>query len=279
MKREQLNKLTAFITGASRGIGRAIALKLAKHGANVVIAAKTSTPHPKLPGTIHSVAEEVGELGGRALPLAVDVRDEDAVAQAMAEAAEHFGGIDILINNAGAIQLTPVEHTETKRFDLMMAINARAVFVCARCALPYLKKSDHAHILSMSPPIQLEKKWLAPHAPYTLSKYGMTLLSLGMAEEFRPYAIGVNCLWPKTIIATAAIEFAVGNQEMLKHARTPEIMADATFEIVRSDPKELTGQTLIDETILRERGYHDFSRYRHGPENVPLQADLFVDWD
>jgi citronellol/citronellal dehydrogenase len=276
--RKNLQGLTAFITGGSRGIGRAIALKFAAEGANVVIASKTSEPHPKLPGTIHTVAREVEANGGKALPIALDVRDANAVEQAMRQAADHFGGIDILVNNAGAISLSSVEKTAVKRFDLMMSVNARAVFVCSQAALPYLKASDHAHILSMSPAISLASQWLAPHAPYTLSKYGMTLLSMGMAEEFRPYGIGVNCLWPKTIIATAAIAFAVGDETMLQHARKPDIMADAAFEMVRSEPATFTGQTLLDETILRRRGYKDFEHYRYAEGTGSLHLDLFVDW-
>ncbi len=269
---------TIIITGSSRGIGRAMALKFASHGANLVIAAKSAQPHPKLGGSIHTVAGEVRAAGGDALAFQVDVRDEEQV-RAMAEAAaQKFGGIDALVNNAGAISLTSVENTPVKRYDLMQAINSRAVFLCSRAVLPYLKQAPAPHILSMSPPLNFKSAGLAQHAPYTLSKYGMTLLSLGMAEEFRRFGIAVNCLWPKTIIATAAIEFAVGDRDTLKVSRKPEIVADAAYLILTSPSHTLTGQTLIDEDLLRQNGVTDFARYAYDPDFAgKLHPDLFLD--
>ncbi|UTH38334.1 NAD(P)-dependent oxidoreductase [Pseudomonas sp. KHPS1] len=268
---------TLFITGASRGIGREIALKAAADGANIVIAAKSAEPHPKLAGTIHSVAAEVEAAGGKALALQLDVRDEQAVVAAMAKAAEHFGGIDVLINNAGAIKLVGVEKLEAKRFDLMYQINTRAVMVCSQAALPYLKQSASGHILNLSPPLNLDAKWFAQHGPYTVTKYGMSMLTLGMSEEFKKYGISVNSLWPKTMIATAAIEFELGSRDAFKRARTPAIMADAAHAILSSGGRSLTGRLLIDEDILRERGVSDFEQYRFDPAGGSLVPDLFVD--
>ena len=272
-----LSAKTLFITGASRGIGREIALKAAADGANIVIAAKSAEPHPKLEGTIFSVAAEVEAAGGKALALQLDVRDEQAVATAMAQAAEHFGGIDALVNNAGAIKLVGVEKLEPKRFDLMYQINTRAVMVCSQAALPYLKKSAGAHILNLSPPLNLDAKWFAQHGPYTVTKYGMSMLTLGMSEEFKKYGISVNSLWPKTMIATAAIEFELGSRDAFKRARTPAIMADAAHAILSSEGRSLTGRLLIDEDILRERGVTDFEQYRFDPAGGSLIPDLFVD--
>ncbi|KJU78855.1 short-chain dehydrogenase [Ectopseudomonas oleovorans] len=272
-----LSAKTLFITGASRGIGREIALKAAADGANVVIAAKSAEPHPKLEGTIFSVAAEVEAAGGKALALQLDVRNEQAVAAAMAQAAEHFGGIDALVNNAGAIKLVGVEKLEPKRFDLMYQINTRAVMVCSQAALPYLKKSTGGHILNLSPPLNLDAKWFAQHGPYTVTKYGMSMLTLGMSEEFKKYGISVNSLWPKTMIATAAIEFELGSRDAFKRARTPAIMADAAHAILSSEGRSLTGRLLIDEDILRERGVSDFEQYRFDPAGGSLVPDLFVD--
>lgn len=272
-----LSGKTLFITGASRGIGREIALKAAADGANIVIAAKSAEPHPKLAGTIHSVAAEVEAAGGKALALQLDVRDEQAVAAAMARAAEHFGGIDALVNNAGAIKLVGVEKLEPKRFDLMYQINTRAVMVCSQAALPYLKQSASGHILNLSPPLNLDAKWFAQHGPYTVTKYGMSMLTLGMSEEFNKYGISVNSLWPKTMIATAAIEFELGSRDAFKRARTPAIMADAAHAILSSEGRSLTGRLLIDEDILRERGVSDFEQYRFDPAGGSLVPDLFVD--
>lgn len=268
---------TLFITGASRGIGREIALKAAKDGANIVIAAKTTTEHPKLGGTIYSVAKEIEEAGGQALPIQLDVRDQDAVAAAMKQAAEHFGGIDILINNAGAINLSGVETLDPNRFDLMYQVNTRAVMVCSQAALPYLKKSDNAHILSLSPPLNLKESWFAVHSPYTITKYGMSMLTIGMNQEFSSYGISVNALWPRTIIATAAIEFSLGGRELFSRARTPAIMADAAYAILTSENRSITGRLLIDEEILREKGETNFDRYRVEQSDDELMVDLFVD--
>ncbi|GAB2513031.1 SDR family oxidoreductase [Microbulbifer agarilyticus] len=269
---------TIFITGASRGIGRAIALKCAADGANIAIAAKSAEPHPKLPGTIFSVAEEVEAAGGKALPMQVDVREEDQVAEALKKTADTFGGIDGLINNAGAINLTSVEATSPKRYDLMMDINARGVYLTAHLAMPYLKQSASGHILSLSPPINLEPRWLGPFAPYALSKYGMTILSMGLAEELRESNISVATLWPQTIVATAAIEFAVGSREMFDQSRKPGVMADAAYEILTTSDKSLSGAQWIDETLLRARGVDDFSQYAHNPAKAgELMVDLFLD--
>ncbi|MFV3334233.1 SDR family oxidoreductase [Pseudomonas sp. NY15437] len=271
-----LNGKTLFITGASRGIGREIALRAARDGANIVIAAKSAEPHPKLEGTIFSVAEEVQAAGGQALALQLDVRDENAVREAMAKAAGHFGGIDALVNNAGAIKLVGVERLEPKRFDLMYQINTRAVMVCSQAALPYLKQSK-GHILSLSPPINLAGKWFAQHGPYTVTKYGMSMLTLGMHEEFKKYGISVNGLWPKTMIATAAIEFELGSRDAFKRARTPAIMADAAHAILSSRERAISGRLLIDEDILREQGQSNFEQYRFDPSGGSLVPDLFLD--
>ena len=269
---------TIFITGASRGIGRAIALKCASDGANVVIAAKSAEPHPKLPGTIHSVAAEVVAAGGQALPLQVDVRDERRVAEAMAQAAEKFDGIDAVVNNAGAISLTNVESTPPKRYDLMQDINSRAVYLTAHLGIPYLKQSANAHILSLSPPLNIKPEWFAPQAPYALSKFGMTLLSMGMAEELREAGISVSTLWPRTLVATAAIEFAVGSREMFEQSRKPAVMADAAYEILITESGALSGRQLIDEELLAERGVTDFTQYAHNPAKADqLAVDLFLD--
>ena len=267
---------TIFITGASRGIGREIALKCAKDGANIIIAAKSDEPHPKLPGTIHSVAQEVIKAGGQSLAIKVDVRDEENVEAALKQAFETFGGIDAVINNAGAIRLTPAANTPIKRFDLMQQVNSRAVLLCSQLALPYLKKSDNAHIINLSPPISMDLKWFKPYVPYTITKYGMSMLTLGLAEEWKRYKIAVNSLWPQTTIATSAVEFEVG-ASMLAVSRTPEIMADAAYEILCSNSEELTGQLLIDETLLREKGVTDFVKYQNDPECKKLYTDLFVD--
>ncbi|SDK64223.1 SDR family oxidoreductase [Microbulbifer yueqingensis] len=269
---------TIFITGASRGIGRAIALKCAADGANIVIAAKSDEPHPKLPGTIHSVASEVEAAGGKALAIKVDVREEDQVADAMARAADTFGGIDAVVNNAGAINLSNVESTSPKRYDLMQMVNSRAVYLTAHLAIPYLKKSACGHILSLSPPVNLKPKWLGPFAPYALSKFGMTILSMGLAEELHEHGISVATLWPRTLVATAAIEFAVGNREMFQQSRKPAVMADAAYEILITENMALNGQHLIDEELLGERGVKDFTDYAHNPEKADeLALDLFLD--
>lgn len=267
-----------IITGASRGIGRAMAIRFAQEGATIVIAAKSDQPHPKLPGTIHTVAKEVEAAGGKAIPVQLDVRKELAIKKLCDQLGEQFGRIDAVINNAGAISLTNVENTSPKRYDLMQQINSRAVYCFAHYALPYLKKSDNPHILSLSPPVNLDVKWLKEYSPYSLSKYGMSILSRGIAEEFKPYGIAVNTLWPETYIATAAIEFAVGNKETLNYARKPEIMADAAYVILTHPSKNYTGLWLIDEQVLKAAKVTDFSQYAYNPEfEKQIQKDLFLD--
>lgn len=273
---KQLVGKTIFITGSSRGIGREIALICAENGANVIIAAKSDTPHPKLPGTIHSVAQEVEQLGGKALAIKLDVRSEKTVIQAMALANKTFGGIDVLINNASAIALTPLQQTDTKRFDLIHSINTRGSMVCSKAAIRYLKKGTNPHIITLSPPINMAKHWLKPFIPYTLSKYGMTLLALGLAEELRNDGISSTTLWPQTAIATAAIKFAL-DESILKQSRVPRIMAEAALEIITTENLDLSGQTLIDEAILRNKGVTDFDQYKYDPEATELMRDLFLD--
>ena len=265
---------TLFITGGSRGIGEAIALRAAQDGANIVIAAKTNRPHPKLPGTIHTVAEAIEQAGGQALPLQLDIRDEQAVAEAMAKAADHFGGIDILVNNASAIYLAQTPDVPMKRFDLMFGVNVRGTFVCSQAAYPYLKQSDHAHILNLSPPLNMDKKWFAPHVAYTMAKYGMSLCVLGMAEEFKQDRIAVNALWPRTVIATAALAM-LGDAVKPENCRTPEIMADAAHAILSRAPETATGNFYIDDEILAEVGVTDLDQYAVEP-GQPLLPDLFV---
>lgn len=266
---------TVVITGGSRGIGRSIAIKCARDGANVVLASKTSEPHAKLPGTIHTVAEEVREAGGNPLPLKVDIRFDDQVETMVSKTVEAFGGIDVMINNAGAINLTDVASTPMKRYDLMQQINVRGAYLCAAACLPHLKESSQAHVLNLSPPVSLDPKWLRGHVAYTLSKYGMTLAAMGMAEEFREHGIAVNALWPRTIIGTAAVNWLMGDDGM-KNSRTPEIVADAVHEIITTDGLEVTGQMLLDEDFLRTRGIKDFSPYLSHPDATPL-PDLYVD--
>ena len=266
---------TLFITGASRGIGREIALRAAKDGANVVVAAKTAEPHPKLSGTIHTVAAEIEAAGGKALALQLDVREEAAIAQAVAATAARFGGIDILVNNASAISLTPTLATPAKRFDLMMSVNARATFLCSQACIPHLKKSANAHILTLSPPLAMKPKWFAGHVAYTMSKYGMSMCTLGMAEELKRDGIAVNSLWPRTTIATAAVEVHFP-KEILKASRHAAIMADAAHVILTSEARANTGNFYIDEEVLKRAGVTDFARYAVTP-GVPLFQDLFVD--
>jgi citronellol/citronellal dehydrogenase len=266
---------TLFITGASRGIGREIALRAARDGANVVVAAKTSEPHPKLSGTIHSVAAEIDAAGGKALAIQLDVRDDAAIAAAMALTAKTFGGLDILVNNASAISLTPTMQTPAKRFDLMLGVNARGTFLCSQAAIALLAKSPNAHILNLSPPLAMDPKWFAGHVAYTMSKYGMSMCTLGMAEELRGEGIAVNSLWPRTTIATAAVEVHFP-EAILRASRHATIMADAAHVILTSDAKSNTGNFYIDEDVLKKAGETDFSRYAITP-GVPLFQDLFLD--
>lgn len=272
---KQLANKTIFITGASRGIGRAIALRCARDGANIVIAAKTTEPHPTLEGTIFSVAEEVNALGGHALPIKVDVRDEQQIQVAVEQAVERFGGIDILINNASAISLTSTPHTPMKRFDLMMDVNVRATYATIQACLPYLAQAANPHVLTLSPPINLAKQWFRDHVAYTISKYGMSMCTLGCSAEFENIGIAVNSLWPRTTIATAAI--SVNFPEMVFQAsRKPEIMADAAYLILTQESSKVTGQFFIDEQVLMEHGITDLSQYAINPD-MPLFNDLYID--
>jgi len=264
---------TLFITGASRGIGKEIALRAARDGANVAIAAKTVEPHPKLPGTIHTAAREIEEAGGKALPLQVDIRFEEQIADAAAKTAEAFGGIDILVNNAGAISLTGTPDTPMSRFDLMFGINVRGTFAASRTLVPYLSSAANPHILNMSPPISLDPKWYRHHCAYSISKYGMSMCVLGMAEEFRDAGVAVNALWPKTVIATAAIARLPGVDP--RNCRTPRIVAEAAHAILTRDSRKCTGNFFIDEEVLASEGVTDFSGYAEEP-GAPLLPDLFM---
>jgi citronellol/citronellal dehydrogenase len=268
---------TVFVTGGSRGIGLEIAKKLASEGANIVIAAKTSEPHPKLPGTIHSAAAEIEAAGGKALACMVDIRDENQVLAAVQLAVDTFGGIDILINNASAIQLTGTLSTEMKKYDLMNQVNARGTFLCAQACLPHLLKSDNPHVLTLSPPLNVEARWFENHVAYSIAKFGMSLCTLGMASEFKG-KVAFNSLWPKTIISTAAIEFAIGNAAMMQLGRKGSIMADAAAAILQKDAKTVSGNFYIDEEVLRAEGITDFAEYRVNP-NTPedqLLPDFFI---
>jgi citronellol/citronellal dehydrogenase len=266
---------TLFITGASRGIGLAIALRAARDGANIAVAAKTDQPHPKLPGTIHSAAAEIEKAGGRALPLAVDVRDEEQVRSALARTAETFGGIDIVINNASAVQVTPVEQTDMKRYDLMNGVNARGTFMVSKFAIPYLEKAENPHILMNSPPLDMEERWFAPSTAYTMAKFGMSMVVLGLAGELRPKGIAVNALWPRATIATSAIQNLLGGDQVMRMSRKPEIMADAAYAIFHKKAADFTGHFLIDDTFLYDEGVRDFEQYRVDP-SLPLAEVFFT---
>ena len=272
---------TAFISGASRGIGRAIALRLTKEGYNVILAAKTSEPHPRLKGTIHTVADEVKAAGGNALAVQCDVRFEESVQAAIDAGVKAFGGIDVVVNNAGAIHVADLENVPPKKFDLMMGVNARAVYLVSHLALPYLKASGkagrHPHILSMSPPIRLEPKWVGGASSYTFTKFGMSILTIGFAEELRDAGIAANSLWPRTVIQTAALDMLLGPDDAEAHARGPDIMADAAWEILKTKDLGITGQTLLDEEILRTRGVTDFAPYAAVAGNEDIWADFYVD--
>jgi citronellol/citronellal dehydrogenase len=269
---------TIFISGASRGIGLAIVKRAAADGANVAIAAKTVEPNPKLPGTIHTAAAEIEAAGGKALAIQCDIRDEEQVVAAAKQTAEAFGGIDILVNNASAINLTPTEATPMKRFDLMMGVNARGTFLCTQACLPYLKQSGerrrNPHVLTLSPPLNMEARWFAPHVAYTMAKYGMSMCVLGHAEEFRSYGIAVNALWPRTVIQTAALQMIPGIQP--EHCRSPEIMAEAAYAVLTADAATTTGNFFIDEDVLRKAGVTDFGRYSVVPGSRQLLPDLFL---
>jgi citronellol/citronellal dehydrogenase len=266
---------TLFITGASRGIGLAIALRAARDGANVTIAAKTAEPHPKLPGTIYLAAEEIEKAGGKALPLVVDIRDEHMVAAAVAKTVETFGCLDILVNNASAIHLSKTVETPMKRYDLMHSVNTRGTFVCSQACIPQLKNASNPHILNISPPLNMEAKWFAPHVAYTMAKFGMSMCVLGMAEELKSDGIAVNALWPRTVIATAAVQNLLGGEEAVKHSRTPDIMGDAAYAILTRPSREFTGNFCIDEDLLRSEGVTDFDQYQVTP-GAPLLPDFFI---
>ena len=269
---------TLFITGASRGIGLAIGLRAARDEANVVIAAKTAEPHPKLPGTIYTAAAEIEAAGGRALPLLVDVRDEEAVKGAIGKAAETFGGLDIVVNNASAISLTPTPQTDMKRFDLMHQINTRGTYMVSKYAIPHLEKAENPHILMLSPPLDFTERWFAPHLAYSLAKYGMSLCVLGLSGELRGRGIAVNALWPRTTIATSAVKNLLGGDQIVQASRTPEILADAAHAIFLKPAKGFTGRFLIDDVFLHGEGVRDFEQYRVDPSK-PLMPDFFVPED
>ncbi|MBM78257.1 MAG: short chain dehydrogenase [Crocinitomicaceae bacterium] len=266
---------TAFITGSSRGIGKAIALKLANNGFNIVVAAKTAEPHPKLDGTIFTAAEEIEKTGLKALPIVVDIRDEEMVNEAVNKTVKEFGGIDVLVNNASAIGLTPTEQTSMKRYDLMHDINVRGTFMVSKTCIPHLKNAENPHILTLSPPLNLDPSWFGAHLAYTMSKFGMSMTVLGQSNELKSKGIAANALWPKTTIATAAVKNLLGGDALIQASRTPEIMADAAFEIIKQNSKECTGNFFIDEDLLRNKGITDFKKYAVNPE-MSLMKDLFV---
>jgi citronellol/citronellal dehydrogenase len=265
---------TLVVSGGSRGIGLAIALGAAKHGANVVLLAKTAEPHPKLPGTVHNAVADVEAAGGKGVAVVGDVRKEEDVQRAVDAAVEHFGGIDIVINNASAIATEPTEELSAKKFDLMMDINVRGTFLLTKAALPHLRKSANAHVVTLAPPLNMNPHWLGAHPTYTLSKYGMTLLSLGWAAEYADAGVGFSCLWPETYIATAAVTNLADGDKMAARSRSPEIMADAAVEILSRPPVEVTGKCFIDSAVLAETGVTDLSRYGGGDDPI---LDIFVD--
>ena len=266
---------TLFITGASRGIGKAIALRAARDGASIAIAAKTTHPHPKLPGTIYTAAEEIEAAGGKALPCIVDIRFEDQVEAAVAKTVETFGQIDILVNNASAIHLTDTVSTPMKRYDLMHQINTRGTFLCSQKCIPHLEKAENPHILNLSPPLNMEAKWFAPHVAYTMAKFGMSMCVLGMAEELKSRGIAVNALWPRTTIATSAVRNLLGGEEMVRASRKPEILADAAHAILTKPSRECTGNFFVDDAVLQAEGITDLSSYAVDPK-ADLMPDFFV---
>jgi citronellol/citronellal dehydrogenase len=274
-----LSERTLFMTGGSRGIGLAIALRAARDGANVALLAKTAEPNPKLPGTIYTAAEEIEAAGGKALPIVGDVRDADSVAGAVAQAAERFGGIDVCVNNASAINLKTIEETEVKRYDLMQSINSRGTFLAIRACIPHLKQGTDPHILTLSPPLDLDPRWLGAHAPYTLSKYGMSLLTLGAAAELREAGVAANGLWPRSVIATAAVQNLLGGEAVMARSRTPEIVADAAYAILSQPSRECTGNLFIDDEVLAtlaDPPVTDLDRY-HASGGGEVMPDFFVD--
>ena len=268
---------TMFISGASRGIGLAIALRAARDGANVVLIAKTAEPHPKLEGTVYTAAEQIEAAGGHALPIVGDIRDEAQIAAAVAQTVERFGGIDICVNNASAIALQGTEQLEPKRYDLMQDINTRGTFMCSKACVPHLKGAENPHVLTLSPPISLEPRWLGGHIAYTIAKYGMSLCTLGMAEEFRGEGIAFNSLWPRTLIATAAVQNLLGGDEAMKRSRKPEIYADAAYAVLTRPSRECTGNLYLCEDVLAEAGVSDLSGYSYAGDDAELQVDLYVD--
>ncbi len=270
-----LSGKTLFISGASRGIGLAIALRAARDGANIVIAAKTAEPNPKLPGTIYSAAEEIEKAGGKALPCIVDIRNEDQIVAAVNQAVQKFGGIDILVNNASAISLTGTLQTPMRRYDLMHQINTRGTFACSQACLPHLLKAENPHILNLSPPLNMEARWFAPHVAYTMAKFGMSMCVLGMAEEFRDQGVAVNALWPRTTIATAAINNLLGGEAVMRGSRKPEIMGDAAHFILTRPSRSCTGNFFIDDELLASEGITDLDQYANAP-GEPLFPDFFI---
>jgi citronellol/citronellal dehydrogenase len=268
---------TLLMSGGSRGIGLAIALRAARDGANVVLLAKTSEPHPRLPGTVHTAAAQIEEAGGRAAAVVGDVRRDEDVQRAVDTAVERFGGLDVVVNNASALDLSPTRDIAMKGYDLMQDINARGTFLLSKLAIPHLEASDRAHILTLSPPIDLRPKWAGSYLAYTMAKYGMSLVTLGLAEELRDAGIAANSLWPRTTIATAAVANLLGGEDTVGRSRTPEIMADAAHAVLVRDSRACTGNFFIDEDVLREEGVTDLEQYRVGPGGQPLEADLFLD--
>ena len=267
---------TMLMSGGSRGIGLAIALRLARAGVSIAILAKTTDPHPRLDGTIFSAAQAIRDAGGTALPIAGDVRDEKVIQDAVAQTVEHFGGIDIVVNNASAIDLTPTETLEVKRYDLMQDINVRGTFLLSRACLPHLRRSPNPHVLTLSPPLTLDSKWYGAHLAYTIAKYGMSMVTLGMADAHRDEGIAFNSLWPRTYIATAAVRNTLGGEEVVRRSRKPEIMAEAAFAMVSRDSRAFSGNFCIDEDVLRSEGVSDFGAYSVDPDVEPL-TDIFVD--
>jgi citronellol/citronellal dehydrogenase len=268
---------TILMSGGSRGIGLAIALRAARDGANIAMIAKTDKPDPRLPGTIHTAAEEIERAGGKVLPVVGDIRNDEQVEAAVARTVETFGGIDVVLNNASAINLNPIGAVPAKRYDLMLDINARGTFLLTSLSLPYLLASSNPHVLTLSPPLDLDRRWLRDYAPYTVSKYAMTMLTLGVAEQYRDRGVAANCLWPRTTIATAAVQNIVGGESAMSTSRRPEIMSDAAYEVLTQPAREYTGQCLIDDEVLRAAGVTDFAQYRYeGATEEQLQPDIFL---